>query len=200
VTDARDRILASARALYLEGGVEAVTMRSVAERVGVTATALYRHFDNKEDLIGEVITGAFQTFGSYLYRSLGGRTPLERLTASGEAYLDFALEQREIYRTIFMTPIPKRKGVGTPAERRQDPSSTFQFLVDRVRECMESGDLRRDDPEAVALSLWSHDHGLVSLHICGTLGMTDEAFREAFRFSLDHLMAGLATGGKEKGS
>jgi len=196
VTDARTRIVASARALYLEGGVKAVTMRSVAERVGVTATALYRHFDNKEDLIGEVITGAFQTFGSYLYRSLGGRTPMERFTQSGEAYLDFALEQREIYRTIFMTPIPKRKGVEAPAEKRRDPGNTFQFLVDRIRECMESGDLRRDDPEAVALSVWAHDHGLVTLHICGTLGQTDEEFRETFRRSLDRLMAGFAGGGK----
>ena len=197
---ARDRILASARALYLEGGVEAVTMRSVAERVGVTATALYRHFDGKEDLIGEVITGAFETFGSYLYRSLDGRTPMERFTQSGEAYLDFALEQREIYRTIFMTPIPKRKGADEPAKRRQDPHSTFQFLMDRIRECMEAGDLRRDDPEAVALSVWAHNHGLVSLHICGTLGLTDEEFREAFRGSVDRLMAGLATGNKKKGS
>jgi AcrR family transcriptional regulator len=195
MSEPRTRILASARALYLEGGMEAVTMRSVADRVGVTATALYRHFDNKEDLLGELIGQAFETFGSYLHRALSGRTPLERFRLSSEAYLDFALEQREIYRTIFMSAVPERKEVLPPEKLRCDPRSTFQFLIDRLRECIDSGDLRPDDPEQVALSVWAHVHGLVSLQICGAMGQPDEVFREMYRRSLDRLMAGLS---KEK--
>src|SRR6185295_14227632 len=175
-SEPRERILASARALYLEGGVQAVTMRGVAERVGVTATALYRHFDNKEDLLTELIGQAFLTFGAYLHRALGGKTPMERFLRSSESYLDFALEQREIYRTIFMSPVPK------PADRpgfqshRFDPASTFQFLVDRIRECMDSGDLRKDDPEQVAISVWAHVHALASLQVCGSFDLPDEQF------------------------
>lgn len=197
MTEPRARILASARDLYLEGGAGAVTMRGVADRVGVTATALYRHFDSKEDLLGELITQAFETFGSYLYRALGGGTPLERFRRSAEAYLDFALEQREIYRTIFMSDLPERKDGVPPALMRCDPKSTFQFLVDRIRECIDSGDLRAGDPQEVALSVWAHVHGLVSLQICGTMGQPDEVFRETYRRSLDHLMGGLL---KEKDS
>ena len=82
----------------------------MAKRVGVTATALYRHFDNKGDLLRSLLVQAFETFGSYLYRALGGKTPMERFRRSAEAYLDFALEQREIYRTLFMSPVPRKKG------------------------------------------------------------------------------------------
>src|SRR5262245_45042177 len=172
MTEPRTRILASARALYLEGGAEAVTMRSVADRVGVTATALYRHFDNKGDLLRELLTQGFQTFGSYLHRALSGKTPMERFRRSAEAYLDFALEQREIYRTLFMSAVPRKED--RPAgEGRLDPSSTFQFLIDRIRECIASGDLREDDPGQVAVSVWAHVHGLVSLHICGSFGESD---------------------------
>lgn len=199
MTEPRAHILASARALYLEGGAEALTMRGVAKRVGVTATALYRHFDNKEDLLGELMAQGFETFGSYLYRALSGGTPMERFRRSSEAYLDFALEQREIYRTLFMSPVPKQKDGRSFSGKRFDSSSTFQFLVDRIRECIDSGDLRKDDPEQAAVSVWAHVHGLVSLQMCGSFDQADEAFRETYRRSVERVMAGLAMP-KGKGS
>jgi AcrR family transcriptional regulator len=191
-SEPRARILESARALYLEGGAGAVTMRSVAERVGVTATALYRHFDNKEDLLTELIGQAFTTFGVYLHRALGGKTPMDRFVRSSESYLDFALEQREIYRTIFMSTIPKPEERPDLQSHRFDPASTFQFLVDRIRECIDSGDLRKEDPEQVAVTVWAHVHGLVSLQICGSLDLTDEQFRPVYRSSVKRLISGLA--------
>lgn len=193
-SEPRARILASARTLYLEGGAQAVTMRGVAEQVGVTATALYRHFDNKEDLLTELIGQAFATFGAYLHRALGGKTPMERFVRSSESYLDFALEQREIYRTIFMSPVPKTEDRPDFNSHRFDPASTFQFLVDRIRECVDSGDLRKGDPEEVAVTVWAHVHGLVSLQICGSLDLTDEQFREVYRTSVKRLVTGLAGG------
>lgn len=194
MTEPRERILASARALYLEGGAEAVTMRGVAERVGVTATALYRHFDNKDDLVHELIRQGFETFGAYLYRALAGGTPLERFRRSASAYLDFALEQREIYRTIFMSQVTAEQKSSLAAhDPGCDPRATFRFLIDRIRECIDSGDLRQDDPEQVAVTVWAHVHGLVSLQIAGAMGVTDDIFREAYHRSVDRLMAGLAS-------
>src|SRR5688572_19307344 len=136
MAESRERILASARALYLKGGADAVTMRSVAQRVGVTATALYRHFDNKDDLLTELLHQGFETFGAYLYRALSGQTPRDRLELSGRAYLDFALEQREIYRTIFMSQVPQGdQGTLGKHDPQCDPRPTFQFLKDRIGEC-----------------------------------------------------------------
>lgn len=73
--DTRTRILNAARELYLEGGHRSVTMRGVAERVGVTATALYRQFDDKDALMNEVVDEGFRRFGRYLYKSLEGPVP-----------------------------------------------------------------------------------------------------------------------------
>jgi AcrR family transcriptional regulator len=188
MTEARTRILTAARELFLAGGAEAMTMRGVAERVGVTATALYRHFENKDALLHAVIGAGFEGFGGYLYRALRGASALERLRLSGQAYLDFALEQPEMYRTLFMTP--------RPALACEEPSgpplhTTFHFLVDRVRECMQAGALRGDDPEAVAIAIWAHVHGLVSLYITGATGQTEPVFRETYRRSLERLFTGL---------
>src|SRR5436309_821555 len=96
MSETRARILDAARSVFIEMGAEAVTMRRVAERVGVTPTALYRHFEHKDALLNTVIDAGFETFASYLYRSLQGQTPTERLERSGAAYLSFALEQPEI--------------------------------------------------------------------------------------------------------
>lgn len=187
MSEARTRILDAARALFLEGGAEAVTMRSVAERVGVTATALYRHFESKDALLRAVLDAGFQSFGGYLYRALQGADATERLRLSGQAYLDFALEQPEFYRTIFMTSRPQ----GACAPREPQWNATFQFLVDRVRESMQAGTLRGDEPEGVAVSIWAHVHGLVSLYLTGATGLQEPAFREAYRRSLERLFTGL---------
>src|SRR4051794_30416259 len=112
MSEARTRILDAARALFLEEGVEAVTMRRVAKRVGVTATALYRHFEGKDALLGAVLDAGFQSFGGYLYQALQGADPQERMRLSGQGYLDFALEQPEVYRTIFMAPRPPTVACG----------------------------------------------------------------------------------------
>jgi AcrR family transcriptional regulator len=189
VTETQERILSAARELFLSGGAEAVTMRNVAERVGVTATALYRHFEGKEALLQAVIRSGFEGFGAYLYRALEGSDALDRLRRSGQLYLDFALQQPQMYRTIFMAPRPAEVAC-EPEKPGQAP--TFRFLSDRVRECMQAGLLKTDEPEAVALAIWSHVHGLVSLHLSGALGLPEAAFREAYFASVSRLFAGLA--------
>jgi AcrR family transcriptional regulator len=189
VTDTRVRILAAAQRLYLEEGVEGVTMRRVAERVGVTPTALYRHFESKDSLVEAVITEGYRVFGGYLHRSLAGATPAERLRLSGQAYLDFALQQSEMYRTIFMTPLRGSTGYLEPRDPRKD--ATFRFLVDRVGECIRSGDLAPDDPEEVAVTIWASVHGLVALYIAGAFTGGEVAFRSIYEASMGRLFRGL---------
>lgn len=187
MTDPRNRILSAATELFLQGGSTALTMRGVAEVVGVTPTALYRHFENKEALLRAVLGAGFQVFGTYLYGALQGATPGERLRLSGQAYLDFALEQPQAYRTIFMTPR------GDPACGNPEPQwrATLQFLEDRVRESMDAGVLRRGDPEEVAVTIWSHVHGLVSLHLVDATGLDEARFRKLYAGSLARLFEGL---------
>lgn len=190
MSETRGRILAAAREIYLREGSEGVTMRSVAARVGVTPTALYRHFENKRALEEAVVAQAFETFGGYLHRALGGETPAHRLRLSGEAYRSFALEQREMYLTIFMTP---PRNAGARARKRADArrASTFRFLVDRVEECMRAGVIAKGDAEGIATTLWAHVHGLVSLYIAGAIQAEEEEFSGLYGASLAQLFDGL---------
>lgn len=161
--DIKSRIVGAARTLYLERGPEAVTMRAVAERVGVTATALYRHFPDKDALLREVIGEGSRLLGSHLFRALEASTPLERLRATALAYLDFAVDQPQAYRALFE---PGEGGdEASPVYRQR--GAVRRFLRDRVREGMEAGVIAQGDPDGVSLTLWSLLHGLASLHQAG---------------------------------
>ena len=102
--DTRARILHESREILQEKGRLGFSMRGVAERVGVTATALYRHFEDKDALLAALLEQGFSTFSSYLMRSLAGKTPLQRLRLAGNAYFDFALEHPRDYSLMFLTP------------------------------------------------------------------------------------------------
>ncbi len=159
--DIKSRIVAAARALYFERGPDAVTMRAVAERVGVTATALYRHFADKDALLREVAGEGSRLLGTHLFRALEAPSPLERLRLTGQAYLEFAAAQPQAYRALFE---PGDAGE-SPVQRQR--GAVLRFLRDGVREAMEAGDVASGDVDEIALTLWSLLHGLASLQHAG---------------------------------
>ncbi|HEX2076505.1 MAG TPA: TetR/AcrR family transcriptional regulator [Longimicrobium sp.] len=162
--DIKSRIVAAARALYLERGPEGVTMRAVADRVGVTATALYRHFRDKDALLREVAGEGSRLLGTHLFRALEAPSPLERLRMTALAYLEFAAAQPQAYRALFD---PGDTAESSPVQRQRD--AVRRFLRDGVREAMEAGDLAPADADETVLALWSLLHGLASLHHAGVV-------------------------------
>jgi AcrR family transcriptional regulator len=188
-TTTRERLLATARDLFLEVGPGAFSLREVARRSDLTAAAVYRHFDGKEALLGAVCEEGFRAFASYLMAALRAKTPRARLDECGEQYLRFALERPRDYRVIFMSEVPEG-----PRMKPDVQPPAFAFLVDRVRECVDAGALRAGDPTELAVTIWAHVHGLVSLRLAGhfqTLGGDDE-FSRIYSRSVAALVDGLS--------
>ncbi|MEO6602553.1 MAG: TetR/AcrR family transcriptional regulator [Polyangiaceae bacterium] len=193
IDDARALLLTAARDLFLEAGVAGFSLREVARRVGISPAAVYRHFVDKEALITAACTQGFQIFSSYLVRALSASTPLARLLAASEQYRAFGLENPLDYRFIFMSPPePVCPPADPQLERAAAQSSTFCFLVDRVRECIATGALKPGEPEPIAVFIWAHVHGLVSLRLSTHLGWLgdDQAFAEHYRESVARLLSG----------
>lgn len=192
--DTPRRILDAARDVLLREGLAALSMRKVAGAVGVSAPAIYRHFANKEAMLTEMCAEGFRIFGEYLFRGLQGTTPLDRLRQTGSGYLRFALEQPGYYQVMFMMP-QELLGFGAmPSTNVKRVSSTFQFLIDRVRECIAEGDFAADrDPHQTAATIWSISHGLVALYLCGHFREVDDntGFECFFAAAVDDLLRGL---------
>ena len=188
----RARLRTEARDLYLAAGFGGFSLREVARRAGVSGAAVYRHFDDKEALLRDVCATGFRIFSSYLLRALAARTPRERMAATAEQYLRFALENPRDYRFIFMGASEDYDTL-KPSDTTES-ASTFHFLVDRVRECMQERVLAKGDPFTVAAVIWAHVHGLVSLRLSGHFAGygDDEAFARFYRGAAKQLLSGMA--------
>lgn len=192
MSDQQDRILVCACELYLNDGLDGFSMRKLAKQVGVTAPALYRHYDGKEAVLADVVREAYQAFTRYIYRALGAPTPLERFFAAGEGYLDFVFEHPRWH--SILNSSPESLGMDAfPEDIEAMGCAVHQFWIDRVRECMDAGILKKGDPAIASVTMWAHAHGLVQLYHQGQLRMEPDEFRAFFELSGARMMAGIAT-------
>ena len=161
----RDDILRAAGALLAETRDEhAVSIRAVADAVGVTPPSIYLHFADKTQLLLAVCQMQFERFNASLEQATSGVTdPVEELRLMGQAYVRFGLENPEHYRIMFMA----REQLHPESSEQAilERATGFRRLVDTVRRCMEVGAFERGDPFLVATYLWSNAHGLTSLRI-----------------------------------
>ena len=188
----RSDILTRACELYLEGGVEAVSMRRLARDLGVTAPALYRHYDSREEMLLDVVAEAYRRLSQRLCGALSGRTPAQRLYLAGQAYLDFALEQPKYYEMLY-TPAHTLGVESFPDQLTGQVAGVGRFFDDRVRECIDAGLFQPIAPEDVSGTLWAHAHGLISIYLRGCLDMDAGEFRRHYRASTRRAITGMAT-------
>jgi AcrR family transcriptional regulator len=155
-----DAILEAARDLIAEGGIEAMSMRAVAERVGVSATAIYHHYANKQALVDAVVRLAFERFGAEMQAAVDRepRGSLKRVRAFGEAYVRFAIDHQAYFRIIFSIAAPTLRNIDElPA------GGGYPLLRETIADAMASGEMRPGDPDVMAHFLWAHVHGVVTL-------------------------------------
>jgi AcrR family transcriptional regulator len=160
----RERILDAAERLLIQTGDEdQVSIRAVADEVGVTPPSIYMHFADKRELIFAVCDKHYERFDEFVERAAAGiEDPLASLHARGRAYVQFGLENPEHYRVLFMG-----KPSATPAS--YDPqqiltSSAFAHLIEAVHRCADAGVIR-GETLMVSISLWAGVHGITSLLI-----------------------------------
>lgn len=194
MVNTKDTILAAACDIYLLEGYKGMSMRKVAAKANITATAIYRHFKNKEELHHQVLKEGFRTFNSYLQSALAGHTAMERLDIAAKRFFDFATEQKKYYEILFLTLDHtiehKVKGV-----LKEDATVSQNFMVDRVRECMEEGSLKKDDPGEVERLLLAACNGFFGLYISKKLKSSQVEMERMYFRMYRRLLDGLKPAG-----
>jgi len=164
----RAKILDAARELFVVEGVEAVTMRKVAQKIGYTATTLYNHFEDKDALLRALCDSDFAALHDSFRRIGEIADPIERLRTLGQAYIEFALRFPNHYRLMFMTPrIPREVDCPAEAGRGNPDEDAYAYLRATIVQALESGQFRGDyhDPDLVSQVVWSGVHGVAALHL-----------------------------------
>jgi len=154
----RDDLVEAAAGLIAEqGSIERVSLRAVAARAGVSPTAVYRHFDDHEDLLVAAVLSCWNAFDEALDAAEDpDLDPFTEFRRMGGAYADFAHDEAGKYRVLFTTH-------DTMGDRVQEASLlVFSKLVDRVAAMLDAnGDDR--DPFFVATLVHTWIHGIVDL-------------------------------------
>jgi AcrR family transcriptional regulator len=164
----RGEILAAAEELLIETADEsAVSIRAIADRVGVTAPSIYRHFADKDTLILSVVESVFGRLDEALEAAAAGANgPFEEIVRKGQAYVTFGLAHPEHYRLLFMCKDDRKKdhALDGPAVAGASAFNHLQETVERMLEVAAPG-ADRPDPYAMTCAIWAGVHGITSLRI-----------------------------------
>jgi AcrR family transcriptional regulator len=197
----RAKILDAARELFVTHGVEAVSMRKVAEKIGYTATTLYNHFEDKDALLRALCESDFGAFHESFARIGTIPDPIDRLRKLGQVYIEFSLRYPSHYRFMFMTPHPAREsGDCEEVDHGDTDQDAYEFVRSTVVEALAAGRFGGDyrDPDLLSQVFWSGVHGVVSLQLI----MGDEKWvgwrpvEEVARTAIELLIGGLVRAGR----
>lgn len=148
-----------------EVGVEKLSLRGIARTVGVSQTAPYRHFKDKNELLSEIATQAFNELYSLNYSSTDHHaSPVANIQVIGMSYLQYAIKNPEKYRLLFGSTIQNRRSYCRLLEAGE---KSFQLLIDQVERGIEIGDFIPGCSLILANTLWTQVHGAASLILDG---------------------------------
>lgn len=163
----RARIIDAARDLFVTHGVESVTMRAIANKIGYSATSIYLHFADRETLIKTICETDFLALATWLRELLNIKDPVERMIALGEGYARFALLYPNHYRMMFMTKRQHYAPADTALQQNNPEQDAYYQLKMVVNDVFIAGRFRPEltDPELIAQTIWAGIHGVCSLEI-----------------------------------
>ena len=185
------KIAQAARRLLDKEGVEAVSMRRVAEIVGITPMAIYRHYPDREALLKALADEGFEELAASLKGRRFSGDFETRLAKMADLYLDHALGNPRLFELMFLT---KRKGARQyPQDFKARKSPTATLMADVVAEGMAGGALKQDDHWEIAFEMGALSHGLIMLYLGDRMAVTPAQFRALYRRSFRRYFDGIRT-------
>jgi len=190
MSNTKDIILACARDQYLSDGYKGLSMRKIADKAGISATAIYRHFSNKEELFHRLVKKGFAIYTQYLMPALEEATAEARFKKTMAYALDFILEQPKYFELIFVKSETKDELVNFD-DLRSDSKISFDFYTARIKECMDEGYLKEDNPSEISVLLLASYTGFFALYTSGLLPRSDKDIRDLYWRTIDRILNGI---------
>jgi AcrR family transcriptional regulator len=162
----RVALLKAAEKRIRDGGVNALSLRKLAQDTGVTTMATYHHFKNKEELLVRIAVSGFDRLARAMQKaSDAAKTPHDGVKGIMRAYFHYALENPEIYHLMFGREI---EGKSQIPEFKDAASRSFYIMADAMKSHLDASG-HKVDADAVGVAFWATLHGLVCLVTDGTI-------------------------------
>jgi len=202
----KESLIQTALEMVKTHGVEGITLREIGSRLGTSRSAIYRHFENKEALMKQVLLAGFDKLDEALESTFYNEELelLDRFYSMGLIYIHFARENPHLYRLLFgMSMSTQREEVcederpelrklmhGDSSEEtiQNNEENGFHKLVSIIIQAQTEGLFKKGDPVLFATAIWSLLHGLASLAIDGHLSVMqniDAMYETSYKILLE---------------
>jgi AcrR family transcriptional regulator len=185
---ARRALLDAASTLLAEEGAETLTVRRVAARAGCSTMLVYSRLGGKQGVMEALYIEGFERLADALRSGRRTADPVSDLRVCAQRYRKFALANPTYYAVMFERAVPDFE---PSFEAKMVASRTLDVLADRVQRAIDAGVFPAQDARGVAASLWSNNHGVLSLEL-KRVGPPDIDWAKCFEQVLEAMLAGLA--------
>jgi AcrR family transcriptional regulator len=196
----REACIAEAFRVIEDAGLEALSLREVARRLGVSHQAPYKHFPSRDHILAEIIARCFDEFAAFLDQRPAGKAPHDDMKGMGLQYMTYAKLHPVKYRLMFNTPMPDPDA---HPEMMRNAQRAFALLRDRLASMplRPAGTPHRSSASFDAMFVWSTLHGLASIlqsDVLQTLQMSDRDLQHAINRCFARLSLALDLAGEDE--
>jgi AcrR family transcriptional regulator len=157
-------ILQAARKLFVEKGIDQTTIRNIASEIEYSVGTVYVYYKDKNDILHDLHSQGFKQLGGEMKILFNVADPMERLKALGRVYLQFAMDNPDMYDLMFSMRSPMDFLESIHQEEWNEGKGTFDLLRSTVSQCMKNGHFEGHHLEPLSFAIWSTVHGMASLH------------------------------------
>ncbi len=187
--DLKNALIKAGTEILAKNGVGGLSLRQVAQKAGVSHTAPYAHFADKQALIAAISTEGFRQLHEQVLVVADdyAADPARQLLETAWTYVQFAMNDPDQFKIMFSSVLEKEKEYPDFVEMSQ---KTFQQVVAVVARCQEVGVLQEGPGELTAVTVWSAVHGLIALLLEGQIPravLEQFSLRQMLIFSLNQL-------------
>jgi AcrR family transcriptional regulator len=189
--DLKNALIKAGVEILSKEGIEGLSLRKVAQRAGVSHSAPYSHFPDKQSLIAAISTEGFNQLYSELDAAVlaNPKNPKKQLQQGALIYLQFALNNTDTFKIMFSGVLEKEKEYPAFVAISY---KTFQRVVDVVKACQDAGVLLSKSPEMMAVTVWGQVHGIVSLALEGQISHTvldHQTVQDVVSFAIEQMIS-----------
>lgn len=169
--DLKNALIQAGVEILAQEGVDGLSLRKVAQHAGVSHSAPYAHFPDKQSLIAAISTEGFNQLHTELEAAISpySKNPKKQLLEGAKTYVRFAEENTDTFKIMFSGVLEKEKDYPSFVEIS---SKTFKLVVEVVQACQNADILPTAPADLMAVSVWGQVHGIISLALEGQVSHT----------------------------
>ncbi len=170
----KNLILSGAKKLFLEKGIEKTTIRNIADEIDYSIGTVYVYFKDKDEIFNGLHSQGFQQLRALMLPLLRVNDPMERLKAIGHVYVDFALDNPDMYELMFSMKAPMAYLEKARMDEWNEGQATFEILRKTVGDCLEEGHFSGHQLNPLTYLIWGAVHGICSFNSNGRIMCVQE--------------------------